>query len=149
ELLPGLNLNRDQAHLVVVETFNAVEIGHADQTPVGRIRPAVIAALEVLTTPRALRNRPSAVAADIVEASQLSVLSANDHDRFSDHIVGEVSARFGHLIEPSDELPRAVEYPALLQAQVSGVRVTARGQSLRAFDSLFKIEVQQVHFRLG
>src|SRR6266702_6379855 len=88
ELFPGFAAKRHHAHGAAVEKFDAVDVGRADQAAVERVGPAVILATQDVLAAATQSDRPGAMAANIAEGAQFTLLVANDDDGLAGDIGG-------------------------------------------------------------
>src|SRR5215207_7188208 len=69
------------------------------------------------------------MAADVVKAAQLTVLTADRDDRFVEQIEAVVVAALGNIVAVADQLPAGAEDRALLQLEKIAVVVDPPGQA--------------------
>src|SRR5580704_5023655 len=91
KLFPGFETQRKHAHGAAVEEFHTFNVRCADQSPVKRVRPPVIATTENILAAAALRDRPGAMATDVAERAQRALFVADNDDWFADNIRCEES----------------------------------------------------------
>ena len=77
---PGLELQRDEAELLLVDPALPVSARRGDEAAVEAVRPGVVRALERLAPARALADERAAVAADVEERAERVLLVAHEHD---------------------------------------------------------------------
>jgi hypothetical protein len=125
-----------QAVGLVVEAFDGVdavaaEIGRVDQAAVEAVAPIVIGA-DQASAPRAGSNHQlqAAVAADIVEGPQLTLLAAHQDDRAAGHRDRHDVARRRQLVGKARKRPAAGEDPVLLELQEPRAGIGFRRQAV-------------------
>jgi hypothetical protein len=74
------------------------------------------------------------VTANVVVTAQCAFGVADDKQRLSGKIEGEVVSRLCHLLAPADHLPRPPEDPALFFFEGNRIQVKTRRQRLGAPD---------------
>ena len=134
EPLPNVDRHGDQTEVLLVKQFGPVELGHAAETTVELIRPAVVFAGQGLdATGRLEGQRPASMAADVVEGPEDAVLSP-DHDH---RIVGDGREKVGpgclghrHV---ADALPRGGEDGVAIDGMKTRVDVPGRRRRLGSF----------------
>src|ERR1051325_3830883 len=95
ETLPGVEPDGDQAVVLPVEEFHAVELGNSPEHPLQRVGPAVVFALQRVAIPALFDcDRTAAMAADIIECPEEIVLAANEEDRIAGRRAGKIVSGF-------------------------------------------------------
>ena len=87
----------------------ALPAGHGLQAAVEAVRPGVVGALERPPVALAGHDLVAAVAADVHEAAQLTLLVPDDRHRYVSRARGEEVAGVRHLVGLCHVLPRARE----------------------------------------
>ena len=88
----------------------------------------MVRALERRAAAFAVRDEVRAVAADVLEASELTVTPAHGDDGDVPGTARDVSARLVERVGAADVLPGAREDPLALESCDRGVRVPGRGK---------------------
>ena len=130
ESAPGLQRNREEAHLLSLQSGIFVAMGDADQSPVSGITPRMIGAGQHFRTAACSVDQPrSAMPADVRESPDLAVVAAND-----DHALAEIFDRppfagLGDLALVADDLRRGAQERTLLRLEELGVVIEPAGQA--------------------
>ena len=127
---PGLEAERNEPELVLVDPALLVPARRGDEAAVEPVRPRVVRALERLAPARALAHERAAVAADVEERTQRVLLVAHEDDRNVPDGRGRERAGLGHVALVPDVLPRAPEDALALELEHGRIRVPAPGQRL-------------------
>ena len=106
---PGVDLDPVERQLFDRQVGLALPAGDGSQAAVEAVRPGVVGALERPPVALAGHDLVAAVAADVHEAAQLTLLVPDDGHGYVSRARGEEVAGFRHLVGPSDVLPRACE----------------------------------------
>ena len=115
---------------LLIEAFHLVHVRRADQTPVERVRPRVIRALDRLGEPALGRfaQPRAAVAADVVVRSGVAGLIAQHDDALAADLGDEVIARRRERRIAADANPAAPENPLRFTGEYVRIVVVAAGQ---------------------
>src|SRR5262245_60675317 len=127
-LLPDVSADRYQPVGRPIEVTDTGEVRSSFELSFERVRPAVIRASQMGggAFRRGSHGR-GVVAADIEEAAQLAVVSADQDDRFAGRgVAGDVLARPPKLVNPTRYLPRTREHRPALEVQHARIRVPLR-----------------------
>ena len=128
ERAPGLEPQRHEAELVLVDPAFLVAARRGDEAAVEAVRPGVVRALERLAPARALADERAPMAADVEERAQLVLLVADEDDGDVADPGRRERARLGHVARVADVLPRAAEDALALELEHGRVRVPAPRQ---------------------
>ena len=116
----------------------------------------MILATQNIFAAAAERDRPGAMAANVTEGTQRSLVVANDDDWLTSNIGGEKTFGIGdgalhpvhfsaRLAESSNELPGAMENARLLDIKNCGIGVKTRCECLSALDLFVHVQVKRFH----
>ena len=100
---------------LLVESFHFIHVRRADQTPIERVRPRVVGALDRFreTAVRGFTQAGAAMAADVVVRSGVGRLIAQHDDALARDADQEVIARAGERCFAADADPLMPEHPLL------------------------------------
>src|SRR6266851_858867 len=154
ELFPRLAAQRHHTHGAAVEKLDALDVGRADEAAIQRVGPTVILAAQNIFAAAAERHRPGAMAANVTEGTQRSLVVANDDDWLTGNVGSEKTFGIGddalhsvhfsaRLAESSNELPGAMENARLLDIQNRRIGVKTRRECLCALDLLVDVEMKR------
>src|SRR6185503_4376180 len=137
QALPLVHAQRRQADVLDLEVAGVLHLRRAAQLAFERVGPAVILAVQGADALAvAQRQRPGAVAADVGEGAQHTVLSAHQQYRHAGDLLDHVVARLGQLSLLGHQLPAAREHRAVLHRQHRLAGVVARRQGVCAVEFL-------------
>src|ERR1700733_3437357 len=129
ETEPLLDPHRRQSKVFRTKSFDAFNLGGAEQRSIETVGPSVISAAKYFAGTAAFGRRTGAVPAHVIEAAQLAVAIANDQQRLADQLGRKVVAGVCHLVAMPHHLPAPHKDSLFLGRKRIRLGVEMRGQS--------------------
>ncbi len=126
---PFLDPHRRQSKILRTKSFDALNLGGADQRSIQTVGPSVISAAKEFARTAAFGRRPGAVPAHVIKAAQFAVVIAHDQQRLADQLGRKVVAGVRHLVAMPHHLPAAGKDSLFLGRKRLRPGIEMRGQS--------------------
>jgi hypothetical protein len=134
EIEPFFGSYRCQRKVLWTKPLDAFDLSGTDQRAIEVIRPSVICAAKQLARPATLSGRTGAMAAYVIETSQLLIGSADKQQRFARHFGCEVVSGIRYLAAVSHDLPGSGEDLFFLGSEYFRIGVNSGRQCPRILD---------------
>ena len=143
---PCVDANGNQTIVGALEITHAFKLHHAFEDAIVSIRPTVIRTTKLLGTSALLRHYScGVVAANVVESTELLIITADHNEWLFVDIDGEELAGFAKLVEAPDYLPIRPKDAGTLELRDARIEIPRRRNREGAFQRCERIvEIQDI-----